>query len=89
MSSGSDRYVLWSIAAAINGAIFPSLKCCTWLKWVSGVGRAARITLLSWHGLHSAAAGSRLSPGDVLEAAVVWQSAHCRLSCKCSLWENC
>jgi hypothetical protein len=56
---------------------------------VSGVGRAARIDMLSWHGLHSAAAGSRFSPGDVLEAAVVWQSAHCRLSCKCSLWENC
>ena len=89
MSSGSDKYVFWSIAFAITGAIFPRLKCRAWLKCVSGVARAARITLLWWHGLHAAATGSRLSSGDALEAAVTWQSAHCRISCKCSLWENC
>jgi len=89
MSPGSDKYVFRSIAAAIKGATFPSFKCCAWLKCVSGVGRAARIDLLWWHGLHAAATGSRFSCADVLEAAAAWQSTHSRLSCKCSLWENC
>jgi hypothetical protein len=89
MSSGSDKYVFLSIAAAITGAMFPSFRCWAWLKCVTGVAWGARMSLLAWHGLQVEAAGSKFSASDVLEAALTWQSAHCRPSCKCNLWENC
>ena len=89
MSSGSDKYDFLSIAAAITGAMFPSFKCCAWLKCVTGVAFGARMLRLAWHGLQVEAGGSKLSAGDVLAAAFTWQSAHRHPGCKCNLCENC
>jgi hypothetical protein len=44
MSSGSDRYVFWSIAFAITGAIFPSAQMLRVAEVRERRTRAARIT---------------------------------------------